>query len=157
MKRWLGLIALILMLAVPSVVIAQTGTPVSIAPTPLITVQPYVTATAADEGAVNKQLTVTITPPAGQYFYLVAYEIGVMQNATSTAVTNGLFTQTGFTNLPITGLSLPATANLNGNDIFYSFPIPVKSKTAGAAVTFVSPAALTNAAFTYHVWGYTAP
>ena len=142
---------------VPALAGAQS--PVYLVPNPNIAVTPYVTGTAGDSATVNKQLTVTITPPAGQYVYVVGWDWTACQDGTSTAATNVTFTTTGFTNLPKIGhFSLAATARICANPMFMNFgSYPIKSATAGGAVTFVSPAAAANLAYTVNVYAFTAP
>ena len=139
---------------------AQTAAPVSLSPWGWLAVAPYVTGTAADSGTVNKQLTVTITPPSGQYVYVVGYDWTACQDdAADTALTNATFMTTGFTNLPKIGhVSLAATNAICALPRFHTFGSnPVRSRTPGGAVTFVSPAATTHLAFTLNVYAYTAP
>ena len=159
MKRFLSLFLVLGLLLLGVNASAQQGSWVTIAPTPSVSVSPYVPGTIADEGAINKQLTVTITPPSGQYFYLTNLEYSACSNATGLAMTNALFTQTGFTWLPINQVSIPAASvNTCGAVVSNSYGAnPVKSKTPGATVTFVSPAANAQVAFTLHAFGFFAP
>jgi hypothetical protein len=157
MKRLLSLFTILAFALFASVATAQQFPQVQLAPTPAVAAQPFVTGTPADEATVNKQLTVTIVPPAGQYFYLTNLEYSICQDGTSTAAILSKFTQTGFTALPINVLSLAATANICAQTVSNTYAFPVKSKTPGATVTFVSPSNLANAAFTYHAFGYFAP
>jgi hypothetical protein len=155
------LAALALVIGLPSFAGAQAlagYSAVQLGP-PINPVVPYVTGTASDSGTINKQLTVTITPQAGQYVYVHGWDLSACQNATSTVMTNVTFTTTGFTNLPkIAHLSLAATANICATPVAMNFGAnPMKSATPGAAVTFVSPAATAQAAFTLNVYASTGP
>ena len=159
--RTLRLLTLIVLgLALPVVAFAQQqGAPVYLVPNSAIATTPFVTGTAADSGTINKQLTVTLTPPAGQYVYVVGWDWSACQNATSTVMTNLTFTTTGFTALPKIGqFSLAATANICAQPGFMNLGAwPMKSASPGAAVTFVSPAAVAQAAFTLNVYAFYAP
>jgi hypothetical protein len=146
----------------PAVVSAQALTgynPVQLGP-PIYPVVPYVTGTPGDAGTINKQLTVTITPPAGQYVYVHGWDWSYCQDAAaSAAAVNVTFTSTGFTNLPkIAQLSLAVTNNICAVNVPSNFGSnPIKSATAGAAVTFVGPAANAHAANTLNVYAATGP
>lgn len=159
-KFLLGFSILAMLLWTLPVAAQVAGYPqIQIAPTPAVAVQAFVPGTIADEAVVNKQLTVTITPPSGQYFYLTNLEYATCSNGTATpAVINQTFTQTGFTALPINNVSQPtSTLNTCAQVVSKTYAWPVKSATAGGVVTFVSPAANTNTAFTLHAFGFFAP
>lgn len=161
MKRMIAL-TLILALAVvlpASTLAQQQGAPVYLVPNASIATTPFVTGTAADSGTVNKQLTVTITPPAGQHVYVVGWDWSACQDATSTVGTNLTFTTTGFTNLPKIGhFSLAATANICAAPGSMNLGAwPMKSQSPGTAVTFVSPAAKAQMAYTLNVYAFFAP
>ena len=101
--------------------------------------------TANARAAVNNAVTLTLTPPDGQHVYLCGWELTVSQNGTSTANTNLVFTSTNLGGWAY-AYSLAATANLSLTHAV-RLAWPVKSTTATTAVTFVSPAAQTNTAF----------
>ena len=104
---------------------------------------------------VNNQVTLTITPSAGQYVYLCGWDITASQDGTSTVNTNQSFTSTNIGGWAFK-YSLAATANLTMTQAFY-FNIPVKSAAAGTAVTFVSPSAKAQTAFSINAYYYVAP
>lgn len=109
--------------------------------------------------AVNAQVTVTLTPPAGQYVYVCGIDVASSQNGTSTANTNSQYTST---NLGPSGntwgwkYSLAAAANTAISQSFY-FTQPLKSTQPGVAVTIVSPTALAQTAFSINAYFYYAP
>lgn len=152
MKRTLLLLVSLCLAAAP--LAAQSPTLVQQSPTML-------NACTAFNGtaAVNVQVTVTLTPPAGQYVYVCGIDVASSQNATSTANTNATYTST---NLGPSGntwgwkYSLAATANLAISQSFY-FTQPLKSTQPGIAVTIVSPAALAQTAFSINAYYYFAP
>lgn len=111
--------------------------------------------TANSTAAVNNQVTLTITPPSGQFVYLCGLDITVSQNGTATANTNASFTSTNLGGWAWK-YSLAATANLALVQPFY-FSIPVKGAAAGVAVTVVSPTALAQTAFSINGYYYFAP
>ena len=103
--------------------------------------------------AVNNQTTLTIpAPPPGQYVYVCSLLFVQSNDATGTAATNAVTTSTNFGGFAIK-YSYPVT--VNGAFTFPALDMTindtcVKSTTAGTATTFVSPAALTNAAFSWY-------
>jgi hypothetical protein len=109
--------------------------------------------------AVNNQVTLTLTPPAGQYVYVCGIDVTSSQNGTSTANTNSQYTST---NLGPAGntwgwkYSMAATANLAISQAFY-FTQALRSTQPGVAVTIVSPAALAQTAFSINAYYYFAP
>lgn len=161
MKRFtrpLALVALSLvaLLAIP--LFAQNATQVSLVPpsSQLITVVP-ISATAA----VNTATTLTIPAPVGGMSnYVCALSYVITQDATSSAVTNAVTTSTNFNSFALKA-SLPATANLSSGvvTLFNTSPAAgcVKSTVPGTATTFVSPASLTNTAWTWHALYFQAP
>lgn len=160
MKRIIaGLLAVLMLAALPVVASAQQqGSPVYLVPNISLATGAYVTGTASDSGTINKQLTVTITPTPGNTVYVVGWDATACQNATSTVQTNVTFTTTGFANLPKIGhFSLAATANICANDIRMNLGAwPLRALT-NTVVTFVSPAAATNVAFSLNVYALIAP
>lgn len=105
--------------------------------------------------AINNQVTVTITPPSGQYVYICGIDVASSQNATSTVNTNLQYTSTNLGGWSWK-YSLAATVNIAITQAFY-FNNPVKSAAAGTAVTVVSPGATANTAFNINVYYYFAP
>jgi hypothetical protein len=153
MKKILVLL-LALLWAIPAA--AQVYPQVQLAPTPAVTVQ---VAGSAATPLVNTQYTITLTPPVGQYVYVLGMEWQACQDATSTVQTNAIFTTTGFgSSLPTNAFSLAATVNICANGQWPSqAPYGLKSKTAGVAVTFVTPAAALHVAYNQNVFYYFAP
>lgn len=110
--------------------------------------------------AVNTQTTLTIPAPAPNlYNYICFLGFGASQNGTSTAISNAVTTSTNFNSFALK-FSLAATANL-AYDWTQRWGSPTsgcaKSTSPGTATTFVSPAAVTNAAFTWYATYYQAP
>jgi hypothetical protein len=155
MKKLL-LLALVVLLAVAGPVSAQTL--IQQSPTLL-----NACSVSNQNGAVNAQKTVTLTPQSGQYVYVCGLDFQVTNDATG-AVTqaNVCFTST---NLGPAG-ALPQwcysainalnTSALIGQNAYY-YPFPLKSQTPGTAVTIVSPAANLHAAYNVNVYYYYAP
>lgn len=132
---------------------AQAGVPgtlVQQSPTELRACTP-----AHADGAVNSQQTVTLTPPAGQSVYVCGIDFSASQNGTATANTNSTFTSTNLGGWKFV-YSLAATANTMFGQAM-NFSQPLKSVIPGTVVTVVSPAALTNTAFSINVYYYYAP
>jgi hypothetical protein len=107
--------------------------------------------------AVNNAVTVSLTPPNGLFTYICGIDLTVSEDATGlVAQTNASFTST---NLGGWAYEFSTTAALNTTPVdknFY-FPTPVKSAQPGVAVTVVSPAANTHAAYNVNVYYYFAP
>lgn len=102
--------------------------------------------------AVNNQVTLTLTPPSGQFVYLCGLDFAASQNATSTANTNSVVTSTNLGGWAYK-YSLAAVANTSLTQSFY-FTNPVKAAASGTAVTIVSPAALAQCAFSINAYYY---
>lgn len=99
------------------------------------------------------QGTITITPPSGQFVYVTALDTAataVSAPAASRVVTTttnlGGITQT---------FGLTATAGIGANNDLVS-STPIRSATAGTAVTIVTNAAITNVTFDLNVCYYFA-
>jgi hypothetical protein len=105
--------------------------------------------------AVNNQVTLTLTPPSGQYVYLCGWDVVSSQNATATANTNVSYTSTNLGGWAWK-YSMAATANLAISQPFY-FNFPVKSAAPGTAVTLISPSALAQTSFSINAYYYFAP
>lgn len=139
---------------------------VSVAQTPtVITVGQAVTAIVvvpiSNTAAVNTAVTLTIpTPAAGLYNYVCSLSYALNQDGTSSAVTNAVTTSTNFNSFALK-VSLVATANLSSGivNLFTLSPAGgcVKSAVAGTATTFVSPASLTNTAWSWYATYFVAP
>lgn len=109
--------------------------------------------TSASTGA-----TITITPPGGQYFYLVA--IDITNCAGSSAVTAASVTSVTTTNItggPAWTIGSGVAAGLCQPTIALSWANGLKSTTAGTASTFVLPTFATNQTVRVNVYGYFAP
>ena len=120
----------------------------------------YVLVSTSQTQAVNTQTTLTIpAPPPSFYNYVCSIHFNASQNATSTAITNSVTTSTNFNSWAIK-FSLAAVADQN-YDMNESWGIAnvgcVKSTSPGTATTFVSPAAVAQAAFTWDATYYQAP
>jgi hypothetical protein len=112
-------------------------------------------------GAVNTQITATIPVPAGNYAYICSIQADVCNsNTASTAIANSNFTSTNLPSNPTWQISLATTANLcmNPGAIRETFNgPPLKSSNAGTNVTIVSPAGVSQTAYTIRVTYYLAP
>lgn len=151
MKALICSLCLLALCALP--VAAQSPTLVQQSPTMLNACTAF-----NSTAAVNVQVTVTLTPPAGQYVYVCGIDVAISQNATSTVATNATYTST---NLGPSGntwgwkFSLAAVANTSLTQAFY-FTQPLKSTAPGVAVTVVSPAAAAQTAYSTNVYYYFA-
>ena len=93
-------------------------------------------------------LTLTITPPAGNYVYLTGLYFEVAPNATA-STSNTLWTASNLTGSPqwLTGTTTAAAANPSYQyNISEVYPTGLRSTVAGTAVTIV-PSATTASAF----------
>ena len=147
-----------LVLALPT--FAQNASPVpNTTPVQAVTAY-YAMVPISATAAVNTQTTLTIPAPApGLYNYVCFLGFNASQNGPSTAISNAVTTSTNFNAFALK-FSLAATANL-GYDWTQRWGAPsvgcAKSAAPGTATTFVSPAAVTNAAFTWYATYYQAP
>lgn len=117
-----------------------------------------VTGTAT--GAANTAVTVTITPPAGQFFYMCSVYIAQAANAAVTGAAGPapIFTTT---NLP-TNLVWWGNNATQGTGLFTlvtdsTFDYPVKTAAAGTAFTVVTSAGQSTNSVRINVTGYFAP
>jgi len=133
---------------------AQAPTIVT-ATTPQITLIP-ISATAA----VNTQTTLTIpAPPGGMYNYVCSLAFQLGNDTTATVVTNVVSTSTNFNSFAVK-VSQPSVASndtgammvLNGQGTAGC----AKSTAPGTATTFVSPAGVTHAMWTWYATYYQA-
>jgi hypothetical protein len=108
-------------------------------------------------GAVNATATLTLTPPNGQFVYISEIDMQVANDATGAVVSTNL----KFTSTNIGGwqfqFSAANAANTSTNYGPFIFGPPIKSAAAGTAVTIVSPAANTHAAYSINACYYFAP
>jgi len=158
MKRWIAALVVAGLAAVNLVVYAQ----VQQAGASLVQMAPsfYAMTPISATAAVNTQTTLTIPAPAPSLYNYVCYlHFNVSQNATSSANTNLATTSTNFNSYAI---KYSAAATANGvYDWIEVWGTPVggcaKSTSPGTATIFVSPAAVTNSAFTWTATYFQAP
>jgi hypothetical protein len=109
------------------------------------------------DAAINTLVTITITPPNGQYVYVCGIDFQVAHDNPGAAVA---FTTVKWTSTNLGGLaylfSLPAVVNTMYQQS-YQYPFPVKSVAPGTAITFVSPPVNAHAMFSANVYYYFAP
>lgn len=93
-------------------------------------------------------LTLTITPPAGQYVYLSSFSVNVIPNATG-AASSAAYTSTNLTGSPAwligefpNAAGQALTSALQVND---TYPTGLKSTTPGTAVTLLPNVTLASA------------
>lgn len=105
-------------------------------------------------------LTLTLTPPAGQYVYISQFAVNVIPNATGAAST-AAYTTTNLTGSPVwligeyaNAAATPAQAPLQINDVY---PTGLKSTAPGTAVTFVPNATLASASVCPRVVAWFGP
>lgn len=113
--------------------------------------------TTSQDSVAN--LTITLTPPAGQYVYITGMYFEVAPNATA-STSNTLWTSTNLTGSPqwLTGTTTAAAANPSVpyfiNEVY---PTALKSTVAGTAVTIVPSATTASAFICAHAVGYYNP
>ncbi len=119
-----------------------------------VTVASSQAANAVSCASGTAQQTLTITPPSSQYVYIVS--IDSRAQATTAAAASQVITTTtqlgGLTRF----FGMTATAGASFSDPFYP-ALPLKSQTAGTAVTVVSNAAITNVTFSLCATYFFAP
>lgn len=121
--------------------------PVAISSTPATT-------TANNTAAINNPVTLTLTPPAGQFVYVCGLDLIVANDATgAVAATNLSFTSTNLGGWAYK-YSMVGTANTNGVDRSFAWTHCVKSAAATTAVTIVSPAANAHATYSINAYYY---
>ena len=111
--------------------------------------------------AVNNQVTLTIpAPPSNMYNYVCSLDFYANQDATSTAIVSAVTTSTNFFSFAFK-FSLLNTANVPLHLTAFGPFAPgtgcVKSAAPGVATTFVSPAAVAQASFTWTTTYFVAP
>ena len=152
MKRYLSFILLAVLIALaPAAVWAQA--PVQQSAT-------HADATALFSTTASSATTITISPPAGQFYYLTMVEIDNVVGATAVtaaAVTTVTTTGLGGGTTPVWTIPSGTTAGSLTQGKVLSFPNTVKSNTQGANVTFVTPTFATNQTIRVNFWGYYAP
>jgi hypothetical protein len=140
MKRLLTFTLAIVLLALP--IFAQQISPGA---TPVQQVQPLFNCnqTATATGAANTAVTVTLTPPAGQYVYICTIDIQEVANAAVTGAAGPapIFTTTNLTtNLVWWGNNATQGTGAFTNVLTGIYPLTLKSATAGTAFTIVTSA-----------------
>ncbi len=157
MRRLLPVLLALTMLAPGARLAAQTPTVITVGQAPTSIVVVPISATAA----VNNAVTLTIPAPAASlYNYVCSLSYHLNQDGTSSAVTNAVTTSTNFNSYALK-VSLPAVASTSSGivNLFSASPAGgcVKSAVAGTATTFVSTAALANAAWSWYALYFQAP
>lgn len=115
------------------------------------------TCTSTQASVAN--LTLTITPPAGQYVYLTGFDVQVAPNATGAASATG-WSSTNLTGAPawVTNVNASATGSQTFEYVLSeSYPTGLKSTVPGTAVTIVPTATTASAYACPHAWGYYSP
>lgn len=113
-------------------------------------------ATQNATAAVNNTVTLTLTPPPGQYVYFCGWDIAISQNGTGSSATNVSWTSTNLNGWNWK-MSWVGTASTTITLPFYALGQPTRSAAPGVAVTIVSPSALTNTAYNVNAYYYFAP
>lgn len=104
-------------------------------------------------------LTITITPPAGNYVYLTGFYVEGMGNATA-ATSTTVWSSTNLNGSPawLTPTIASAAANPTGLiSIAEVYPTGMKSTTPGTAVTILPQATTASAFLCAHAVGYFSP
>ena len=124
-----------------------------------------VASTAAAVNATQAAGTVTITPPAGQFVYVTGLYVAACADGTvSVSSVQQNFTTTGFSGTLSIETSYISAATITSNPgaiqcdrVTLPFSVPLKSATAGTAITVVPPAQAAHMSFPIIVTYYTAP
>lgn len=155
---------LILGLALITVALIATPHAQQVLPgaTPTQAVQPMYNCnqTATATGAANTSVTVTLTPPAGQYAYICTIDIQEIANAAVTGAAGPapIFTTTNLpTNLVWWGNNATQTTGAFTNVLTGIYPLTLKSATAGTAFTIVTSAGQSTNNVRINVTGFFAP
>lgn len=104
-------------------------------------------------------LTMTITPPAGNYVYLTGLYFEGLANATG-ATSTTVWSSTNLTGSPawLTPFTATAAANPSGlMSLAEIYPTAIKSTVAGTAVTILPQATSASAFLCAHAVGYFNP
>lgn len=109
------------------------------------------------DAAVNTAVTLVVPAPSRSdlFVYICGWDWQVTANSTGTAQANVKWTTTNLSGV-LAEYSTAATAyvTISGN---FTYPSPVKAQANNSAVTFISPAAATNNAYSvnaYYRYGY---
>lgn len=111
-------------------------------------------------GAVNTQVTLTIPAPApGSYNYICDLHFNASQDGTATAINNAATTSTNFNSFAVNFSSEDVAQKVYDYKFGPFTPATgcAKSTAPGTATTFVSPAAVANAAFSWKAAYFQAP
>ena len=104
-------------------------------------------------------LTLTITPPAGNYVYLTGLYIEGLANATG-ASSATVWSSTNLTGSPAWTTPFTASAAANPPNPLYlaeTYPTAIKSTVAGTAVTILPQATSASAYLCAHAVGFYSP
>lgn len=158
-KAWSAAVLIALCASLGIFVHAQNTQEANTVATQLTQSRYYTTAISATT-AVNNQTTLTIpTPQQGFYNYVCMLHFSASENGSVSANTNQVTTSTNFNSYAIK-YSIPGTANTT-YDWIENWGQPgagcTKSAAPTTSTTFVSPAAITNTAFTWTATYYQAP
>lgn len=146
MKRLLAALALLLLAAAP----AWAQAPVQQVPSRLDACT--LTSTSATSAA-----TITITPPGGNFVYICGVDIANCAGTTVTAAAPTNVTTTGISGSPAYTMGSTSTAGICNPSPVGVWAAPLKSSTAGTAVTFVLPTFVTQQTIRVTVYYYYAP
>jgi hypothetical protein len=155
MKQYTRIFAFILALMLLPM-LAEAQTVIQQSPTRLDACN--VTATAT--GAANTAVTVTATPPAGQYFYLCWVWIGQAANAAVTGAAGPapVYTTTNLpTNLVWWGNNATQLTGAFSLIVDSTFGFPIKTQSPGTAFTIVTSAGQSTNSVRINIAGYFAP
>jgi hypothetical protein len=95
--------------------------------------------------SASSAATITITPPAGQYVYLTGIDLTNCAGASAvTAAAPTTVTTTNLSGAAWTVGSGSTAGNCQASPTGMSYPLTLKSSTAGTAVTIVLPTFATN-------------
>ena len=108
------------------------------------------------DAAINTTITLTITPPSGQYVYFCGWDYQVTGNGTGTAQSNVTWVTTGLPGTPKWQYSNAVGAQVSTYGTFY-FRAPMKANSPGTAVTIASPAVAASSAYSANAYYYFAP
>ena len=104
-------------------------------------------------------LTITITPPAGNFVYLTGLYIEGLANATG-ASSATVWSSTNLTGSPAWTTPFTASAAANPTNPLYlaeTYPTAIKSTVAGTAVTILPQATSASAYLCAHAVGFYSP
>jgi hypothetical protein len=152
MKRVFLSLSLLTLLVVPSLARAQN------APTATYTPPSSLNSTVKFATSATSAATLTITPGSGLYLYIQQISIVNCAGAAVTGAAPLSITSTGIGGgtTPVWTVGTTSTAGVCNPVDGYSGPQPLRSNTAGTAVTIVLPTFTTNQTIRVNVWYYEA-